>query len=105
METTIILERSSKHFMRFMKLLSENNELRIKDVKKVISQSSYYAIVLRKIYKLNNLLRKINPNFYLAEPHFIFQGDRKVYTALKRCKLVEIDIKKEFFILKYGTKK
>ena len=97
----IILERSSKHFSRLMELLSKEPIVKIKDVKKLLSHSSYYAIIMKKLYSLNKLLEEINPKLYLAKPDFEITQNKEVYNSLKRCELVEIENRKEFFILRY----
>ena len=101
MGAIIILERSSKHFARFMELLSKEPTVRIKDVRKIISHSSYYAIIMKKLYALNKLLEEINPEFYLAKPDFDMTKTKEIYTALKKCELVKIELRKDFFILRY----
>jgi len=83
-----------------MELLKANTEIRIKDVKKVVSHSSYYAIVIKKLYSINKILREIDPEFYLAEPSFSITQSKSVFTSLKRCEKIEIDTKSDFFILR-----
>lgn len=101
MQQVVIFERSSKHFSRFIDLLKTQAEISIKDVKKLCSHSSYYAIIIRKLYSINNILREINPNVYLAEPHFTLTPSKdQVLTSLKRCELIDIDARKEFFIVR-----
>jgi len=89
MTTTIILEKNNKHFSKFMNLLMKEPEINIKDIKKTISHSSYYDIVIKKIFHINKILQEIHPLLYLAQPHFNTQTE-KVYTALKRCPLKQI---------------
>lgn len=100
MDAIIVLDRSSKHFSKFMKLLKDQPELRIKDVKKAISHSSYYAIIIKKLYSINKILRDINPECYLAEPSFSITQSKKVFSSLKRCERIEIEIKSDFFVVR-----
>jgi len=102
MPTLIVLEKSSKHFSRFMELLKANSEVRIKDVQRLVHRSSYYAIIIKKLYDFNRFLRELNPAFYLAEPCFIIYSNRKVYNSIKRCSLVEIESKDNFFVLRFN---
>ncbi len=84
-----------------MNFLQSQSEIKIKDIKKVVSHSSYYTIIIQKLYNINTLLREINPKFYLAEPTFSITKTKKVFTSLKRCRFLEIDSNKNFFILKF----
>ncbi|VVB81990.1 Uncharacterised protein [uncultured archaeon] len=102
MQTLIVLEKSSKHFSRFLELLKSNSEVRVKDVQRLVHRSSYYAIIIKKLYDFNRFLRELNPSFYLAEPYFIIYSNRKVYSSLKRCSLVEIESKEDFFVLRFN---
>jgi len=101
MQSIVIFERSSKHFSRFIDLLRSHSEVTIKDIKKIVSHSSYYAIIIKKVYSINKILREINPNLYLAEPSFsITLSKGNVYTSLKRCELIDIETRKDFFIVR-----
>lgn len=102
METLIILEKSSKHFSRFLELLKSKPEVKIKDILRIVHRSSYYAIIIKKLYNFNQFLRELNPSFYLAEPCFIMSSERKVYTSLKRCDYVEISSNENFFVLRFN---
>ncbi len=83
-----------------MELLKAKPDVRIKDVRKIVAHSSYYAFIITKIYNLNEVLREINPTLYLAEPCFSVTSTKDVFTSLKRCKLIEIEAKEHFFILR-----
>ena len=100
MNKIIILERSNKHFSRFIELLKDKPDVKIKDVRKIVAHSSYYAFIIKKIYNLNEVLREINPKLYLAEPCFTVTPTKDVFTCLQRCKLIEIETKEHFFIIK-----
>lgn len=105
MQAIVILDKSSKHFSKFIELLKANTELKIKDVKKIVSHSTYYAIVIKKLYSINKLLREIDPDFYLAEPSFSITKSKSVFASLKRCEKIEIDAKEDFFILRCNNGK
>lgn len=96
----IVERRASFHFSKFLDLLKTEPEIKIKDVKKLVSHSSYYAIVIRKLYNFNTLLRELNSEFYLAKPSFSM-ADKTVFSAVKRCPLIEIESRKDFFILRF----
>ncbi len=100
MQTVVILDRSSKHFSRFLGLLKNQQEIRIKDVKKLVAHSSYYAMILKKMFGINKLLKEINPAFYLAEPTFDVTPGKDVFTVLKRCPSLVIEEKHGFFLLR-----
>src|SRR3990167_8074985 len=61
MQTLIVLEKSSKHFCRFMELLKSKPEIKVKDVQKIVHRASYYAIIIQKLYDFNKFLRELNP--------------------------------------------
>ncbi len=100
----LILEKSNKHFSKFIELLKNQSELKINDVKKIVSHSSYYAIIIQKIYNINKILREFNPNIYLAEPTFSMTQSKQVFSSIKRCDLIEIETKQDFFIIKFNDK-
>ncbi len=99
MEIIVFLEKNSKHFTKFMELVRNNPEIKIKEVKKIVSHSSY-TIIIKKLYSINKHLREIDNRFYLAEPSFSI-AQSSVFTSLKRCNLVKIESKQDFYILKY----
>jgi hypothetical protein len=97
----VILDRPSKHFSKFMDLLAEKHEIRIKDLKRVVTHSSYYDVVIDRLCDLNKVLRNIRPDFYLAEPDFNRESN-KVFTALKRCVNIDtIEPEGKCFIIKF----
>ena len=101
METVIILERSSKHFSRFIDVLRTQDVINIKDVKKLVSHSTYYGLIIKRVFALNKILRDLHPDFYLVEPTFTVNHSKEVFTGLKRCKHIVIEAKQDFFILRY----
>ncbi len=101
MEPFVVLDRSNKHFSRFMDLLKEQEHVRIKDVKKIVTHSSYYGVILKKVCGLNEVMRELSPKFYIAEPAFDVTESKEVFTALKRCPNLVIEARKEFFLLRY----
>jgi len=105
MEFAIFLERSNKYFSKLIELLKKEPEVRLRDVKKTVSHSSYYALILNKIYFINKFMRDINPNLFLAEPHFEVTQNKTVFTALRRCELIEIETREQYFILRVKNEK
>jgi hypothetical protein len=97
----VVLDRSNKHFSRFIDLLREREHVRVKDMKKLVSHSSYYGMILKKVCSLNELMRELCPKFYIAEPAFDVTESKEVFTALKRCPNLVIEARKEFFLLRY----
>jgi len=100
METVIIVEKSSKHFATFMSLLQENPIIRIKELKKKIPRSSYYCVLIQRIFSLNKILRELNPDIYLAEPYFDIAHNKEVFTVLKKCDAIQIESKKHHYIIR-----
>lgn len=82
-----------------MQLLKDQREVKIKDVKKVIARSTYYSLVIKRVYRINKVLREIDPKLYLAEPTFSI-ASKEVFASIKRCELIELDMKHDFFILR-----
>ena len=104
-QVVVILDRPSKHFSKFLNLLKENDEIRIKDLKRVVSHSSYYDVVIDRLCDLNKVLRNIHSDFYLAEPNFNRESTR-VFTALRKCVNIEsIELGGKCFIIKYDIVK
>lgn len=101
MEVIICFERSNKYFSKFIDILRQTPQVRIKHIKSIVSHSSYYAYILKKVCSINKILREINPNVYLAEPHFDITKSNDVFTALKRCDRIEIELKKDFFLVRW----
>jgi len=96
-----ILDRPSKHFSKFMNLLKEKNEIRIKDLKRVVTHSSYYDVVIDRLCDLNKVLRNKHSDLYLAEPNFNRESNR-VFTALKKCVHIErIESEGKAFIITF----
>ena len=101
MQPVFLLEKTSKHFSRMIELIRNQSEIKIKDVKKICSRSSYYAIIITRLYSINKILREINPKLYLAEPGFSITNTKNVFTTLKRCDLIEIESKQDYYLLRY----
>jgi len=100
-QIVVILDRPSKHFSKFMQVLIEKDEIRIKDLKRVVTHSSYYDVVIDRLCDLNKVLRSVHPDFYLAEPNFNRESN-KVFTGLKKCVNIEtIEPAEKCFIIKF----
>ncbi|MBI4017012.1 MAG: hypothetical protein HY363_04960 [Candidatus Aenigmarchaeota archaeon] len=105
MNVVFLLEKSSKHFNRFIELLRSQSKVKIKDVKKVCSRSSYYFVIINRLYSINKALREVHPDLYLAEAALSTTEAKEVFTALKKCDLIQIESKEGFFILRYADAK
>ena len=100
MQQVIILDKATKHFTRFVDLLSKQPELKLIDIKNVIPRASYYSIVVRKLLQLNKILKEIHPDLYLAEPTFSVTRSNDVFTCVKRCELLEIESRQGYFLIR-----
>lgn len=98
--TIVIIERPSKHFTKFLNLLTKENEINIKDLKKIISHSSYYSVVIERLCNINKAIREIHPDLYLAEPNF-HRESKKILTSIKKCGYAKIEQREGCFIVKY----
>jgi len=100
MTDLIILDKANRHFTKFMNLLKNQSEVRLVDLKKTVPRKSYYAIIVKKLHHLNEILREVNPKLYLAEPSLSVVGEETVFTCVKKCELIEIESKAGFFIIR-----
>lgn len=71
------------------------------EINQRLARSSYYVIILKRIFAINKVLREIHPLLYLAEPSFSVTNSAHVYSSIKRCPLIEIELKKEVFLVRY----
>jgi len=100
MSDLIVLDKSNKHFSRFVELLRNQSEVRLVDIKRVVSRSSYYGVVIKKLVNMNQIMREINPKLFLAEPTFSVTKSRDVFTCVRRCELIQIESKPNFFTIR-----
>ncbi len=100
MEVMILIEKTGKHFTRFMKMLQERREIRATEIIRAMPRSSYYATLLSRVLKINAALREIDSRLFLAEPYFSVANRKQVFTSIRKCELIEIDTIGEFFVVR-----
>lgn len=97
----VLVEKTNRHFSKFMDALKNQPVIKINDLKTLVARSSFQAVIIKKIYWMNKSLRQVNPNWYLAEPTFSITASKDVFASLKRCDLLEIETKHDFFLLRF----
>ena len=100
MKIVVILERSNKNFSRFIELIKNQQEIRQLDITQRLPRSSYYGLIMKRVFAINKALKKLDPYLYLAEPSFQVSQTNHVYTSIRRCPSIEIESKKETFIVR-----
>lgn len=97
----VLLEKTNRHFSKFLELMKTRADIRTNDLRAMFARSSYYCIILKKVYTLNAWLKTIHPQFYVAEPSFHTTKSKEVFTSLKKCELLEIESLPDFFVLRF----
>lgn len=105
MRDFVAIDKSNRHFSRVITLLMERPEVKLLEFKRVVPRSRWYAVVIKKLLQVNNLLREIDSKLYLAEPTFSITKTREVYTCIKRCDFIEIHSKPGYFIIRWNNEK
>jgi len=101
MPIIVILEKTNRHFSKFLELLRTQPEIRANDLRAIVARSSYYCIILKKLCTLNKWLKEIQPQLYVAEPSFVMTKSKDVFNALRKCELLEIESKPDIFVLRF----
>ena len=99
MKYYIVIEKRKKNLDKFFELFSKNPEVSISDIKKKVSKSSFYKLVLEKIYELNDLVNYFEPRATMFESSIYKDQSNKVYQSFKINPKVKIQDYKGFFIL------
>jgi len=100
MEYYLAIEKRKNNLDKFFELFSKQPVVTIKELKSKVSKSSFYKIVLKKIFDINELLKYFDPNLSFCEPSFYKDQNENIYQAFKRNPNIEIIDHKDFYILK-----
>ena len=100
MAIIVIIEKTNHSFSRFVDLLKSRDEVRQAEVYKVVARSSYFGVIMKRVFNLNKVLREIDSNLFFAEPSFSISSTDAVYASIKKCPLIEIESRKEAFIVR-----
>ena len=100
----ILIERKSKQFTRFIELFKNRAEIPIKEVRSKIAKSSYYDLILNKIYVLNETIKNIDPKLECFITPCLNNKNGKIIQTFKRsCDIEIVDEDPNFFYLKVKT--
>lgn len=100
MEIVVIIEKTNQNFSTFIELLRSQAEIRQVDIVKRLSRSSYYGVIMKRVFNINKVLRNLDPALYLAEPSLSISPTNCVFNSIKRCPLIEIEARKEVYIVR-----
>ena len=92
-QIVILIERKGrKQFTRFIELFRERSEIPIKEIRSTIPKSSFYEIILSKIYTINQSIKNINPSLeHFIIPSFHNNKGKIVQTFKRNCDIELID--------------
>jgi len=96
----VIIEKTNQNFSTFIELLKSQAEIRQVEIVKRLSRSSYYGVIMKRVFNINKVLRELDPALYLAEPSLSISQTNCVFTSIKRCPLIEIEARKEVYIVR-----
>ena len=102
MNFPIAIEKRGKNLVRFFEIISKQTEVLDKELKKKVSKSSYYKVVLAEVYKINQLIRHFEPNSYFCMPDLHKDQNGNVLKTLKRNPNIEIEDFNGFYLLKFN---
>lgn len=100
MEIIVIIEKTSQNFSMFIDLLKNQAEIRQNEITKRLSRASYFGVIMKRVFNINKALREFDSALYLAEPSFSISPTNSVFTSIKRCPLIEIESKKEVYVVR-----
>lgn len=103
--TIILIERKGKRqFTRFIELFKNRDEIPIKEVRLLMPQSTFYLLILSKIYKINQTIKNIDPNLEPFISMALQNSNGKIVQTFKRsCDIEIMDEDPNFFYLRVKT--
>lgn len=84
MKHTYILKRRNKNISKFFELFENEHIIKLKDIKRAVSSSSFYKCVLKEVFELNKAVKRINPELEFIRPAFKQETEKgQVFQALE----------------------
>jgi len=95
------IERERNHLTRFFELFQDKQEITVNEIKKVIARSSYYGIVLKKIYEINEIISEMEPGVELFKQTLSKDEHGKVRQSIRKDPRVNIKLLPRFVIISF----
>ena len=101
-QTIILIERKGRtHFIKFIDLFKNRMEVPLKEVRKKIPKSSYYQLILNRIYDLNESIQNIDPKHEpFISPNLNNSNGKIIQTFRRNCKIEITDEDPNFYYLR-----
>ena len=101
-QIAILIERKGKkHFTRFIELFINRAEVSVKEIKSKIPRSTFYKLVLSRIYIINQSIKNLDPSLEpFIIPAFYNDNGKIVYTFKRNCDIKIVDEDPNFFYLR-----
>jgi hypothetical protein len=91
LDVIILIERRSiSHFARFIELFRQRQEIPIREVRSKIAKSTFYYLVLNKIYCINQVIKSISQDTDFFINVTLKQENGKIIQTLRRHENVQI---------------
>ncbi|MBI2657762.1 hypothetical protein HYX08_03655 [Candidatus Woesearchaeota archaeon] len=104
-QTIILIERKGKkQFGKFINLFKHKSEISIREVRAKIPKNSFYDLILKSIYAVNQAIQNIDPSLEpFISPKLHDHNGKIIQTFRRSCQIEIIDEDPNFYYLKLKT--
>ena len=95
----ILIRRRGNNLSKFFELFESQNSLSIKEIKLKTSSSTFYKIILKEIFDINETIKNIDPALEFIRPVLKLNGS--VCYALEKPDNVSIRHDDRFFLISF----
>src|SRR3989338_3148096 len=104
-QAVILIERKGKgQFIRFIEMFKNRTEIPMKEIRAKIARSSFYELILGRIYELNQTLSRLSPDLEPFIAPTLQNLNGKIIQSFRRnCNIEIVDEDPNYFYLRVKT--